>query len=98
MADRSTGFAARTMWLVIIAALAVLALAAWRMGFFAGDTNENTRTVYKAGVRDESGGELIVTDPEAPRVEDLKLPETAMTPVPVDDEARPPSATATGTK
>jgi len=51
--------------------LAVLALAA---------CSEPAETTYEAGVTDESGGELIVTE-ETPAV-DVEVPETAMTPVP----------------
>lgn len=43
---------------------------------------EEAEPAYEAGVTDESGGELIVTDPDAPAVEDLKVPETEMTNVP----------------
>jgi hypothetical protein len=50
------------------------------------------RTVYEAGVIDESGGELIVTDPDAPQVEDVTLPETPMTPVPPGQEGSPAPA------
>ena len=54
-----------------------LALAA------CGDSEDAT---YETNVVDESGGELIVTDPEAEAV-DVELPETPMTPVPADEEA-----------
>ena len=53
---------------------AVLSLAAC-----GGEAEETT---YETDVVDECGGELIVTDPEAPAVEDVELPETPMTPVP----------------
>ena len=92
MADRSKGYSATGMVLAIIAVLAVLALIGWQMGYFSDGTDEAMRTVYKAGVTDESGGELIVTDPEEPRIEDLTLPETAMTPVRPDAEASPAGA------
>jgi len=57
---------------------AALALAAC-----GGEAEEAT---YETDVVDESGGELIVTDPEAEGV-DVQLPETPMTPVPADEEA-----------
>lgn len=54
--------------------------------------SEETETTYEAGVEDVSGGELIVTDPNEPAVE-VELPETPMTPVPVD-ESEPAGAPA----
>ena len=66
--------------------LAALALAAC-------GSAEEAEPAYEAGVEDASGGELIVTDPEDPRIEDLELPETRMTPVP--DAAASPPATVT---
>lgn len=86
MADRQTRYSATTMLVVIVLALAVLAVAAWQLGAFERGTDEGMRTAYEAGVTDESGGELIVTDPDAPRIEDLELPETPMTPVPAGEE------------
>ena len=61
-----------------------------------GDAEETT---YEADVVDESGGEMIVTDPEAPAVEDQQIPETPMTPVPPGDEptATEPAPAATPT-
>lgn len=82
MNDRKTDTSTRTRVLVIILALAVLAAGAWQLGLFERGTDDEMRTGYEAGVTDESGGELIVTDPEAPHVEDVTLPETPMTPVP----------------
>lgn len=94
MADRQTTFSAKRMMLVIVLALAVLAAIAWQMGLFAGrGTDEGLRTSYEAGVTDKSGGELIVTDPAAPQVEDIRLPETPMTPVPANEEQRPAEGT-----
>ena len=43
--------------------------------------NDQHETTYDTDVVDQSGGELIVTDPEADAV-DVRLPETPMTPVP----------------
>jgi hypothetical protein len=87
MADSPGGYSATRMVLVIVASLAVLAVAAWQLGLFADDTDEGMRPAYEAGVTDEGGGELIVTDTEAPAVEDVDLPETPMTPVPPGEEA-----------
>lgn len=89
MADRSKGYRGTRMILTIIAVLAVLALVGWQMGYFADGTDERKRTDYTVDVVDESGGELIVTDPEDPRIEGLTLPETAMTPARPDTEASP---------
>lgn len=74
---------ARRFALPLLSSAAALALAA------CGSAEEAEPT-YEAGVEDVSGGELIVTDPNEPRIEDLKLPETPMTPVP----AGSPTATA----
>ena len=58
---------------------------------------EEAEPTYEAGVTDESGGELIVTDPDAPAIEDVELPETEMTSVPPgeadagDDAPAPPA-------
>jgi hypothetical protein len=94
MADRQMGYSA-TMTLVIVLVLAILALAAWRFGLFQRDTDEDTETAYTPGVTDASGGELVVVDPNEPRIEDLELPETPMTPVPPSEAARPaPRASA----
>lgn len=58
---------------------ALLPLAgAFALAACGGDAEETT---YETDVVDESGGELIVTDPEAEGV-DVQLPETPMTPVP----------------
>ena len=68
---------------------AALALAAC-----GGEAEETT---YETDVVDESGGELIVTDPDAPAIEDVELPETEMTNVPpgeadaADDAPAPPA-------
>lgn len=58
---------------------ALLPLAgAFALAACGGDAEEPT---YETDVVDESGGELIVTDPEAEGV-DVQLPETPMTAVP----------------
>lgn len=92
MADQQTGFSATTMVLVIIVALAALAVAAWQLALFEPGPDEGMRTVSQAGVADERGGGLIVSDPDAPHVEDLELPETPMTPAPPAEEASPSPA------
>ena len=43
---------------------------------------EEAEPAYETDVVDESGGELIVADPDAPAVEDVTVPETEMTNVP----------------
>ena len=43
---------------------------------------EAEETTYETDVVDESGGELIVADPDAPAVEDVDVPEAEMTNVP----------------
>jgi len=88
MADRQVGYSA-TMVVVIVVVLAALAIGAWQLGLFNSDTDEEEQAVYEAGVTDVSGGELIVTDADAPGIEDLKLPKTPMTPVPPTAEASP---------
>jgi hypothetical protein len=86
------------MILVIILALAAFAVAAWQLGLFERRPAEGMRTVHKASVTDESGGELIVTKPDAPHVEDLELPETPMTPVPPGEDRIPTPAAPTETE
>jgi hypothetical protein len=72
---------------IITVALVVLAAAAWQFDLLNIRGEEGTRTAYEADVVDLSGGEIIVTDPEAPKVEDVAIPETAMTPVLTDEVA-----------
>lgn len=84
------------MALVIVLALAALAVVAWQQGLVDRGPDEGMRTVYEAGASDQSGGELIVTDPDAPRIEGFELPKTAMTPVRSGEEAN--SAPADGAK
>ena len=75
MADLPT----RPLLLTLAFPLAALALASC-------GSEEAAEPEYEAGVEDASG-ELIVTDPNEPRVEDVQLPEAPMTPVPADEEA-----------
>lgn len=67
----------------------LLALAA-PLALAACGSDEPAEKTYEAGVEDEGGGELIVTEADAEGVEDLELPETPMTPVPPEEE---PTAT-----
>lgn len=50
-------------------------------------------TTYEADVTDVSGGELIVTE-ETPGAVPVTLPETPMTPVPVEGAASTATSTA----
>lgn len=89
MADGPGTGASRT-WLLIVA-LVVVAAIAWLLISRSG---ESTEPAYEAGVTDESGGELIVTDPEETGVP-VDLPETEMTNVPAEQatpEPAPPPA------
>jgi hypothetical protein len=95
MADRQMGFSV-TMALVVVLVLAALAVAAWQLGLFQRGSEQDEQTTYEAGVVDESGGELIVTDPAEPRIEDLELPKTPMTPVPPSEQASPTASSRTG--
>jgi len=52
---------------------------------------EEAEPAYEADATDESGGELIVTDPEETGVA-VDLPETPMTPVP-PEATQPPTET-----
>lgn len=65
-----------------LAAVAALAVAACNQA-------DEDKT-YEADVVDESGGELIITQP-APDAVPVDLPETEMTNVPVSDEGGVPS-------
>jgi len=81
-------------------AFAGLALAmALPLGLAAcGDAEEPAaETDYEVGATDQSGGELIVADPDAPQIEDVTIPETPMTSVPPGEEtpAAEPSPAAT---
>lgn len=86
MAEGPVGYSSRTLVLVIVLVLALLAVAGWQLGYFGSDTDEELRTVYTTDTVDKSGGELIVRDADEPGVEDLELPETQMTPVPPGEE------------
>ena len=70
--------------ITLLAGAAALALAACGQ--------DDSEATYEAGVEDAGGGELIVTDADQPGVA-VELPETPMTPVPV--ESAGPSATVT---
>lgn len=85
MADEPIGSSSRT-WLLIVALIAVVVIA-WMLLSRAGDSEE---PAYEAGVVDESGGELIVSDPEETGVP-VDLPETEMTNVPADQPAEEPA-------
>ena len=87
MADAPRGTNTRLL-LTLAAALLVIVVVIWMLGGFGG-AGEEEATTYEADVEDVSGGELIVSDPDAPAVEDVELPETEMTPVPPED-APPP--------
>ena len=73
----------RTTFQLVFTASAALALAACGSG-------EEAEPTYEAGVTDEGGGELIVTDPSETGIP-VDLPDTPMTPV-------PPEATQTPTE
>jgi hypothetical protein len=80
MADRTNSYAAARWALVLLVALVIAGVLAWRAGVFQGPP-PNTREVYKADVKDESGGSFIVTDSSTPGVP-VKVPETRMHDVP----------------
>jgi hypothetical protein len=89
MADGPGTGSSRT-WLLIVA-LVVVAAIAWLLISRSGESEEPT---YEAGMTDESGGELIVTDPQETGVP-VDLPETPMTNVPAEQpttEPAPPPA------
>ncbi len=89
MADQTKTYGAVRWAVIIVVALGIIAILAWRAGVFQGPP-PNTREVYKTDVKDESGGRFIVTDPSTPAVR-VKLPETPMTNVPATPK---PSASA----
>jgi hypothetical protein len=83
MADEKGGLAGKGIVALIILALAALAAVAWQQNMFGPTDRETSEGLtYKAGVTDVSGGELIVTDPRSPQIEDIELPKTPMSPVP----------------
>lgn len=51
------------------------------------------KPTYEAGVEDVGGGELIVTE-QTPGAVEVDLPETPMTPVPVDSATATPEPAA----
>lgn len=91
MAGKQRGYGA-TMVLVIVLVLAVLAVAAWRMGLFGRGSAADGQPTYEVGATDAGGGELIATDPSAPHIEGVELPKTPMTPVPPSEKASPSPA------
>ena len=83
MADDPIGSSSRT-WLLIVALIVVVVIA-WMLLSRGGESEE---PAYEAGVTDQSGGELIVTDPEETGVP-VDLPEAEMTNVPAEEAAPP---------
>jgi hypothetical protein len=69
-------------WLLIVALIALVVLLLWQFGMF-GTGQEDVEPTYEAGVTDASGGELIVSDPDAEGVP-VDVPDTPMTPVPAE--------------
>ena len=90
MADAPRGNTTRLL-LTLAAALVLVGVVIWMLGGFGGAGEEEAETAYEVGVTDESG-ELIVTDPDAPAIEDVELPETPMTPVPAGEATAEPAA------
>jgi hypothetical protein len=80
MAGGMKTYGAGRWLLIVLVGLGLVALVAWRAGVFQGPP-PNTREVYKADVKDESGGTFIVTDTSTPAVR-VNLPETKMHNVP----------------
>jgi hypothetical protein len=87
MADPTPRKIYRWLWPVVIAALAILTVVWW----LSPTGVDESEPAYETDVTDESGGELIVTDPDAPAVEDVELPETPMTPVPAEEPGATPA-------
>lgn len=81
---------ATARWLLILAAVVVVLLLLWQLGLF-GTEQEEVEPTYEAGVTDASGGELIVSDPDAEGVP-VDVPDTEMTPVPADSPSPAPAA------
>jgi hypothetical protein len=80
---------ARALAQTLIPCIAALALAG------CGGQDDGSET-YKTDVEDRSGGELIVATPD-PNAVPVRLPETPMTPVPVDTATAASTATASAT-
>lgn len=76
---------ARALASTLIPCIAALALA--------GCGGQDSSDTYKTDVEDQSGGELIVSTPD-PNAVPVRLPETPMTPVPVDTATPMPAPTA----
>ena len=66
--------------------LKALLVAAAAFGLAA--CGEKAKEEYKTDVTDESGGELVVEEPD-PDAVDVELPETPMTNVPPAEDAAP---------
>ena len=90
MADAPDGPKSSRTLLLAVAAVVILALLAWQFGLLGGAEPQDTEPTYEAGVTDESGGELIVGEPDPDAVE-VELPETPMTPVPVESPSPTPA-------
>lgn len=90
MAVEPRGTSTGQVLLVAVAVVAVLALIGWSFGLFgSGEVAETT--TYEADAVDRSGGELIVPDPADSGVA-VDLPETPMTPAPVEESPAPGAA------
>lgn len=90
MADQPKGtYNARTMLLAIVVVLVAVAAVLWATGYFARPApTPNTREVYKADVKDESGGSFIVSDTATPGVK-VTVPTVKMTDVPAKPSPAP---------
>lgn len=71
-------------WLLILAAIALVLVLLWQLGVFGAEQEEPEPT-YEAGVTDTSGGDLIVSDPDANAVP-VDVPDTPMTNVPPGED------------
>jgi hypothetical protein len=69
-----------------------IALVLWQSGVFQGPP-ENTRQVYKADVKDLSGGSFVVSDPNKPAVK-VTVPDVKMTTVPATPTPSPSASPA----
>jgi len=66
--------------LLLLAAAAVVIIVIWQLSRMGGGEDEG-KTTYAVDATDESGGELIVTEP-APGAVEVDTPDTPMTNVP----------------
>ena len=77
-----TGYSAKRMLWVVVAALVVVAVVLWAMGaFHRQGLPPNMRETYTTDTKDLSGGKLIVPDESAPARPELRVVEP-------DDERR----------